>query len=670
MKKLIVGTVATLMIFGFMALPQAGRAQTTSAGDNTSALFAKIQELQNQINALKERLLGQSKNSAVPSVDAVIGGVVSGSATQVMPSVFAELRNQFDSDTSNDEIVQLNNLSIDSVIMVPTLLKDDGTWGSDFVGDGVIAVIAASRGSGAQCNKYENESDKTSRPMPCPLSPEILYNIGVTAKTHLFLRNRQPATLADMAVGDRINVYGFMDPDRHTLQALIVRNLDKPAVAKYIQLNNVEVVEGPLNKNLPTTIVVAQKSISPCLDFEKMGQGVAMPCPMGIKASDSQSAGGTSMPAIWPPKPFVQRYRVAIGQDTKVIDRNRNPLEVWSISVGDTLNIYGLWQPGADISVKAATVRDLSKPVVIGSSALQVAVTSANSSCWQPQSSAVGQSYPTRPITCGIIYNATVVLYNEKGEAVAKASTQTGAAVFLNLAAGGYTVAVEAPGYNPAKQSVTMSGNVDQALTIALKPISEPPGTTISVRSESRALTGVVGQDFLTAFIASGGDRPYKWAANEGELPPGLTLSQENIYCFTIPCPQPTERVALKGNPTKTGSYTFSLTAYDGNGRSGSGKFTVTINGEIPPTSVRCSPEFQQVASGQLVKVSASGGNGDFSWSAPGGAPEIGGNAAIFSTTHTRTDKSLLPESREITVTRGNQSASWCKVQVMPPVTI
>ncbi|MEK7110664.1 MAG: hypothetical protein AAB867_02330, partial [Patescibacteria group bacterium] len=86
MKKLIVGTVATLMIFGFMALPQAGRAQTTSAGDNTSALFAKIQELQNQINALKERLLGQSKNSAVPSVGGGGIGVAPSGATQVMPS--------------------------------------------------------------------------------------------------------------------------------------------------------------------------------------------------------------------------------------------------------------------------------------------------------------------------------------------------------------------------------------------------------------------------------------------------------------------------------------------------------------------------------------------------------------------------------------------------------
>ncbi len=661
------------MIFGFMALPLAGRAETTNDGSNTSALFAKIQELQNQINALKERLLGQSKINKAPSFDGGGVGVTPGDVTQATPAVFAELKNQFDSDTSNDDIVQLNNLRIDSVTMAPPSSGIDCTTvtagkicitSPSLTGDGVIAVIAASRGSEAQCNKYMTESDKTSRPMPCPLSPEILYNIGVTAKTNLLLRNRQSATLADMAVGDRINVYGFMDPDRHTLQALIVRNLDKPAVSKYIQLNNVEVVEGPADKNLPTTIVVAQKSISPCLDFEKMGQGVAMPCPMGMKTDDVQSG---LKPAIWPPIPYAQKYRVAIGQDTKVIDRNRNPLEVWSISVGDTLNVYGLWQPSADISVKAATVRDLSKPVVAGSSALQVAVTSASSNCWLPQLAVPTRD--TRPATCGVIYSANAILYNERGEAIAKANTQTGAAVFLNLATGGYTVAVEAPGYYPAKQGVTMSGSSDQALTIALKPISEPPGTIISVRSESRALIGAVGQEFSAAFTALGGQSPYKWAASEGKLPPGLTIVQEPIYCFTTPCPQPTDRILVKGIPTTAGSFTFILTAYDANGLSGNGKFTITIDGGVP-SSVKCSPETQQVASGQLVTVTATGGSGALAWSAPGGVPASGGDTATFSTTYTRTDTNPLPETKEITVTRGNQSASWCRVQVMPPAIV
>ncbi|MEK7110393.1 MAG: hypothetical protein AAB867_00885, partial [Patescibacteria group bacterium] len=140
--------------------------------------------------------------------------------------------------------------------------------------------------------------------------------------------------------------------------------------------------------------------------------------------------------------------------------------------------------------------------------------------------------------------------------------------------------------------------------------------------------------------------------------------------CFTTPCPQPTDRILVRGFPTTAGSFTLILTAYDANGLSGNGKFTITIDGGTMPSSVKCSPETQQVASGQLVTVTATGGSGALAWSAPGGVPEMGGDTATFSTTYTRTDKSLLPEMKEITVTRGNQSASWCKVQVMPPVTI
>lgn len=125
-----------------------------------------------------------------------------------------------DSDRGDDQIVQLENLTIQS------------TSGS------VPGTIYASHDiGGSKCHEYLDVDGRGgSKIYPCPLAPTVLYQISIESDTILLLKNRARARIIDFAAGDRINVFGFMDPGTSAVQALIVRNLDKPATPQYVQL--------------------------------------------------------------------------------------------------------------------------------------------------------------------------------------------------------------------------------------------------------------------------------------------------------------------------------------------------------------------------------------------------------------------------------------------------
>ena len=82
---------------------------------------------------------------------------------------------------------------------------------------------------------------------------------------------------------------------------------------------------------------------------------------------------------------------------------------------------------------------------------------------------------------------------------------------------------------------------------------------------------------------------------------------------------------------------------------------------EVPgaPAPLVCAPPTQTVQIGQTASVSASGGTGIYSWSAPGSSTPTGTGAA-FSTSY------AAPASFTITVTSGAETAT-CAVTVPPP---
>lgn len=83
---------------------------------------------------------------------------------------------------------------------------------------------------------------------------------------------------------------------------------------------------------------------------------------------------------------------------------------------------------------------------------------------------------------------------------------------------------------------------------------------------------------------------------------------------------------------------------------------------QVTPPALTCSPVNQTVSVNQTANFTASGGTGNFSWSAPTGNPAAG-SGGNFSTSYSNSG------SKIVTVTSGAHSAQ-CNVQVQPVVTV
>jgi hypothetical protein len=120
-----------------------------------------------------------------------------------------------DEDRSDDAIVQINNLKITRILLEPGIQN-------------VKAIFFAVRDIGWKCMLFESEESKKSEPCILDIKKPILQKelaIQISNDTILLQKNRKRAKLEDFKVGDKINVYGFMDKNSHGIDALIVRNI-------------------------------------------------------------------------------------------------------------------------------------------------------------------------------------------------------------------------------------------------------------------------------------------------------------------------------------------------------------------------------------------------------------------------------------------------------------
>jgi uncharacterized repeat protein (TIGR01451 family) len=141
--------------------------------------------------------------------------------------------------------------------------------------------------------------------------------------------------------------------------------------------------------------------------------------------------------------------------------------------------------------------------------------------------------------------------------------------------------------FNFQVQAVASNGCADTlsaSITVTCPPITITPGTLPQ---------GHAGAAYTPQILtASGGTAPYSFAKTAGSLPPGLTLQSGGI---------------LSGTPTATGPFTFTITAADSLGCTGTNTYTIQV---ICPSLTLSPPAMPNGSLSQIYSnaITASGG--------------------------------------------------------------
>jgi large repetitive protein len=167
--------------------------------------------------------------------------------------------------------------------------------------------------------------------------------------------------------------------------------------------------------------------------------------------------------------------------------------------------------------------------------------------------------------------------------------------------AGNFSFTVVATDHNGATGTQAYSNVSIGSATITLTPSSPilPAATAEAVYSET--------------FSSSGGTAPYQYSITSGALPPGLTLSSAGV---------------LNGTPTAAGAYNFTVQSLDHSTGTGAPFFTsraysLTVNAPVVTISPSTLPG-AQVAVAYSQQLTASGGNGSYTFSVSAGSLPTG----------------------------------------------
>jgi hypothetical protein len=230
--------------------------------------------------------------------------------------------------------------------------------------------------------------------------------------------------------------------------------------------------------------------------------------------------------------------------------------------------------------------------------------------------------------------------------AIARVSATGGTGSYVWAAPGGTTTSGTGPTFATSypvafTTTITVTSGTEVAGCVVTVPQPAPPPPTPAPAPTPAIPTLVCAPPAQTVAIgqtanvsATGGTGTYAWSAPGGSTITGTGAAFGTSYAAA-------------------GSNTITVT---------SGAQTATCLVNVPPPApppLVCAPPTQTVAIGQAANVSATGGTGTYSWSAPGGTTPTGSGAA-FGTSY------AAAGSNTITVTSGAQTAS-CQVNVPPP---
>ena len=139
------------------------------------------------------------------------------------------------------------------------------------------------------------------------------------------------------------------------------------------------------------------------------------------------------------------------------------------------------------------------------------------------------------------------------------------------------------------------------------------------------------GAAYSQTLTATGGSAPYTFALTAGALPNGIALASGG---------------ALSGTSTVVGTYTFTATATDGNGQTGSRAYTVTIAAPTLTMTPAAGTLTAPYGAAYTQTFTASGGSNTFSHTLSGALP-----AGLSFSGNTITGTPTVPGNYPITVT-------------------
>ena len=137
------------------------------------------------------------------------------------------------------------------------------------------------------------------------------------------------------------------------------------------------------------------------------------------------------------------------------------------------------------------------------------------------------------------------------------------------------------------------------------------PAASAAISIAAALPPGTVGTFYSQQLTASGGVAPYTWSASSG-LPPGLSLTSTGV---------------ILGTPTTAGHYTFTVTATDLDGTSGTQAASITIgSGSGTGTGGLSITTAHTLPAGTLGQIysqtlAATGGSPPYQWSVGTGLP-------------------------------------------------
>ncbi len=142
-------------------------------------------------------------------------------------------------------------------------------------------------------------------------------------------------------------------------------------------------------------------------------------------------------------------------------------------------------------------------------------------------------------------------------------------------------------------------GSTAKALTLVVKPAAPLTITT------SQLPKGSVGATYSQNLGASGGQTPYTWSIQSGNVPEGMTLNQTGV---------------LSGTPEQAGSASFVLRLTDATGESVTAILSIVIN----PSALFLSLDTTSLSDAVIGRdysqtLRAAGGNPPYRWELAGG---------------------------------------------------